>query len=225
MYPDTPSRLRAAQVALITSPVLAAVSIVFQPNLDGPPREQLAALGASPLAAVSAVAFLVSQLPLLIAVLAIGRLLLPRAPRLSAWGTALGVLGCFGHIVFGGTSMVMVMMARDQANRGVYADLLTQLQSSPVMLFSLAGLGGTVLGLMLLGIGVFRTRTGLVWVGPAIWAFLLVEFIGSALSAYASYVSVLLLGAAFFALVGQLAPGKASDEAATSEGATPFAAV
>lgn len=214
MYPDTQARRLAAQLSLISAPIMAAVSIVFQPDLHGTPSEQLAAMGGAPLATVSAVAFLVSQLPFLVAVLAIGRLLLPRAPRLSAWGTALGVVGCFGHTVFGGTSMVMVMMANDQANRDVYAELVAQLQNSPMMLFSLAGLLGTVLGLLLLGAGLYRTRTGPVWVGPAIWAFLVVEFVGSAISSYASYVSVLLLGASFLALSSHLASAGASDETA-----------
>lgn len=210
MYPDTPSRRRAAQLALILGPVLAAVSIVLQPDLGGSTREQLVALGASPRAAVSAVAFLVSQLPMLVAVLAIGRLLLPHAPRLSAWGTALGVLGCFGHTVFGGISMVYVVMANDPQHLTVYARAMQRLQDSPVMLFSAIGLLGTVVGLLLLGIGLFRTRTGPIWVGPAIWAFLLVEFVGSGISSSASYVSVVLLGAAFFPLSVQVARGESA---------------
>jgi len=204
MYPDTRPRLLAARSALVAGPLLAAVSVVFQPDLGGTSRQMLAALADSPLATVSAVCFLLSQLPLLVAILAVGRLLQERAPRLSTWGTALGVVGCFGHTVFGGTSLVYVMMANDAQHRGVYADLLTRIQSSPIMLFSVAGLAGTVLGFLLLGIGLFRTRTGPVWVGPALWAFLVVEFAGSSISRYASYLSVLLLGAAFLALAGQL---------------------
>lgn len=201
MLPDTPSRRLAAQAALIGAPVLTAASVALQPALDGDPTHQLSAMG-TPAAAASAAAFLVSQLPMLVAVLAIGRLLLPRAPRLSAWGTALGVLGCFGHIAFGGLSLAEVLMARDAAHRDTYAALLRTVQSSPVMLVSLAGLVGTVLGLLLLGIGLFRTRTGPIWVGPAIWAFLLVEFVGSSVVPKASYLSTLLFGAAFVALAG-----------------------
>lgn len=202
MYPDTRSRLLAARAALVLGPVIAGVSVMFQPDLSGTTREQLAALGDSPLAAVSAVAFLVSQLPLLVTILAIGRLIQERAPRLSAWGTALGVVGCFGHTVFGGISMAYVEMASNEKHRDVYAGLMSQIQDSPVMLFSAAGLLGTVVGLLLLGIGLFRTSIGPVWVGPAVWAFLVVEFVGSSVSRYASYLSVLLLAAAFFALAG-----------------------
>jgi hypothetical membrane protein len=102
-------------------------------------------------------------------------------------------------------------MARDDSHRTVYADLITRIQGSPVMLFSAAGLLGTVLGLLLLGVGIFRSGTGPVWVGPAIWGFLVVEFAGTAVSSHASYLSVLLLAAAFFALAGVVGRGPADD--------------
>jgi hypothetical protein len=62
------------------------------------------------------------------------------------------------------------------------------------------GLAGTVLGLLLLSIGLFRAGVGPRWVGPALWAFLVVEFIGSAISPRASYLSGVLFLAAFGAL-------------------------
>jgi hypothetical protein len=203
MTPDTPSRLLAARLGLVLAPVLAALSVVLQPDLGGTASDRLAAMD-STRAAVSAAAFLADQLPMLVATLAIGRLLIPTAPRLSSWGTGLGVVGCLGHTAFGGLSLVLVMMGRDAAHRDVYAGLVDEVFSSPIMLVSIAGLAGTVLGLLLLGIGIFRSRTGPVWAGPAIWAFLLVEFVGSNLSPQASYLSVLLLGAAFWALVPSL---------------------
>lgn len=203
MYPDTRSRLVAARTALVLGPVLAGVSVILQPDLTGSAADRLDAMRTG-VAAVSAVAFLLSQLPLLVAFLAIGRLLLPRAPRLSAWGTALAVLGCFGHTVFGGLSLGYLMMARDEAHRGVQAGLIDRIDGSPVMVFAALGLIGTVLGTLLLSIGLFRSSTGPVWVGPALWAFLVVEFVGSSISRYASYLSVLLLGAAFVAIAGLL---------------------
>ena len=39
---------------------------------------------------------------------------------------------------------------------------------------------GTVVGTLVLSIGVFRAQVGPRWVGPALWAFLLLEFVGSA---------------------------------------------
>jgi hypothetical protein len=216
MYPDTRSRLIAARAALVLGPVLAGVSVILQPDLTGSAADRLDAMRTT-VAAVSAIAFLVSQLPLLVAFLAIGRLLLPQAPRLSAWGTGLAVVGCFGHTVFGGTSLVYLMMARDEAHRSVQVDLFDRIQNSPVMVFSALGLLGTVLGLLLLGIGLFRSRTGPVWLGPAVWAFLVVEFVGSSISSYASYLSVLLLGAAFLAIAGLLRESPTRDRLAARE--------
>ena len=211
MTPDTPARLLAARAALLLAPVLAAVSVVLQPDLGGDATDRLAAMDSTP-AAISAAAFLLGQLPMLVAILAIGRLLIPAATKLSGWGTGLGVLGTFGHIAFGGLSLVLVAMSHDAAHRSVYAGLVDDVFNSPIMLVSMAGLIGTVLGLLLLGIALFRTRTGPVWVGPAIWAFLVIEFVGSSLSPHASYLSVLLLGAAFWALVPTLAHGSAADD-------------
>jgi hypothetical protein len=200
MLPDTPSRRLAAVVSLFVAPPLALLFVVFSPPFPDDPAERLAGFADGPLPTVSAVAFLLLQLPTLVAFLAIGRLLVPGAPRLSAWGTALGVLGCFGHIVFGGLSMAYLVMAHDEAHRNVLAGLLSDIEGSPVMLFAIAGFAGTVVGQLLLSIGLFRTRTGPVWVGPAVWAFLVLEFFLSSLTPWASYLGVTLMGAAFWAL-------------------------
>jgi hypothetical protein len=204
MLPDTPSRRLAAVLSLLVAPVLGLVFSVLSPPFPDDPAARLAGFADGPLPTVSAVAFLLMQLPMLVVFLALGRLLLPTAPRLSAWGTALGVVGCFGHIVFGGLSMAYLVMAHDEANRAAYAGLLTSIESSPVMVFAVAGLVGTVLGQLLVSIALFRTRTGPVWVGPAIWAFLVLEFAVSNVSAFAGYLAVLLLGAAFWALALEL---------------------
>jgi hypothetical protein len=190
-----------AVVGLAGSAVLFAVSTVFQPDLTGSGQAVLARLDAAGWhAAVSAAAFLLAQLPYIAAALGIGHLLRDRAPRLGAWGTVLSVVGAFGHTVFGGISLVFVVMAGDEAHRRAYARLFGDLQSSPVMAFSLLGTVGFVVGLLLLSIGVFRGRVGPRWVGPAVWVFLVVEFAGTALSGYASYVSTTIMIVVFLTL-------------------------
>jgi hypothetical protein len=210
MLPVTPSRRLAAQASLIGTPVLMAVSTVFMPDFGSSAADRLAAVGSTQ-ATISAATFVVAQLPLLVAILAIGLLLVEAAPRLSAWGTALGVLGCFGHTVWGGTSMMELVMARDASARSTYAALLDNVEGSPVMVFAAVGLLSTVLGFLLLSIGLFRSRTGPVWVGPALWAFLLLEFVGSNFSDYAMYLSGLLFAVAFFSLVPLI--GAATEDA------------
>ena len=207
MLPDTPSRRFAAVASLLVAPILAGLYVVLSPPFPDNASERLAGFADGPLPAVSAVAFLLLQLPMLVVFLTIGRLLLPRAPRLSAWGTTLGIIGCFGHIVFGGLSMAYLVMARDAENREVYATLFTAIESSPVMAFAMAGFLGTVLGQLIQSIGLFRTRTGPIWVGPAIWTFLLMEFFLSNVTPLASYLAVLLLGAALWALALEVRSG------------------
>src|SRR5262249_24872409 len=132
-----------------------------------------------------------------------GQLLRVRSRRLGSWGMSLGFLGAFGHTAFGGMSLVLLAMAGDgSAHRAVYADLLDDFMNGPAMLFSLVGTGGTVVGVLLLSIGLFRGRVGPRWVGPVLWAFHVIEFVGTSLSASASYLSVLCFAAAFLALAG-----------------------
>lgn len=203
--PGAGLRRAAAVTCLVAAPVLAAVSELLQPDLGDSTSDRLAAMsGTGP--AVSAAAFVVSQLPMLVAVLAIGHLLTPRSRRLAAFGTVLAVLGTFGHTVFGGISLAWVAMANDgTAHRATYAALIDDMTNGPVMLFSVVGLLGTVLGILLLSIGLFRGGVGPRWVGPVLWAFLVVEFVGTSLSHSAAHLSVLCFAAAFVGLAGYAA--------------------
>lgn len=186
-------RRMAGAVALIAAPLLMLVSVVLAPKFPGGFTDRLAAVdegGTS--AAVSAVTFALAQLPFIIGVLAIGHLLRDRAPILSNVGTSVAVLGGFGHSVFGGISMAILAMAADAPNRAIHAALLEQIESGPAAVFMAMGLLGTVLGILLLGIGLFRARVVPRWVPILLWAFLAVEFAGSALSEWASSVSGVL---------------------------------
>jgi hypothetical protein len=191
----------AGAAALVAAALLMLVSVVLAPDFPAGFTDRLAAVdegGTS--AAISAVTFALAQLPFIIGVLAIGHLLRDRAPALSNLGTSLAVLGGFGHSVFGGISMAMLAMAADAPNRAVHADLLEQIESGPAAVFIVMGLLGTVVGILLLGIGLFRARVVARWVPILLWAFLAVEFAGSALSEWASSVSGVLYLIAFTAI-------------------------
>ncbi len=188
--------------ALVLAAALSVAWTLLEPPFPSGYAERLAAVDqAGTSAAVSAALFVVSQLPMLVAVLGIAQVARHRAPVAANLGAALAVLGVFGHAVFGGVSLVTVVMAGDAANRSVYADLLAQVESSPVMVFAAAGLLGTVLGLLVLGIGLWRSGAVPRWVPGLLWAFLVLEFVGSALSEYAGYVA----GTCFLIVFGTLA--------------------
>ncbi|MGZ4444853.1 MAG: hypothetical protein ACXVXC_16955 [Nocardioidaceae bacterium] len=195
----------AAATGLVGAALLLAASVALQPALSGGAATMLAAIAAAgPRAAVSAGAFALAQLPFIVGVLGIGRLLRERSPRLGAVGTSLGVVGGFGHAVYGGVSLAVVAMAQDPSHRPTYAHLMDRMQASPLMLFALMGLAGSVLGLLLLSIGLFRGHVGPRWLGPVLWAYLVVEFVGGSVSDSAAYLSGVLLTVAFLTLAREV---------------------
>jgi hypothetical protein len=201
------ARLRRdlATAALVTASLLGLLSVALQPEFPTGHAARLAALDAAgPRGAVSAVAFLLQQLPFIVAVLGLGHLMRRQAPRLSSAGVLLGVLGGFGHTVFGGLSMVYLLMSTDEAHRQQYAALYARIEASPVMIFALLGLAGTVLGLLLLAAAMFRTGVVARWVPGLIVAFLVLEFAGSGISTYASSVAGACFVIAFCALAARV---------------------
>lgn len=124
--------------------------------------------------------------------LGIGHLLRDRAPVLSNVGTTLAVVGGFGHSVYAGVTMVQLEMAADAPNRAAHVQILEQIESGPTVVFMAMGLLGTVFGILLLSIGLFRSRVVPRWVPATLWAFLVVEFVGSNFSDWAASASGLL---------------------------------
>jgi hypothetical protein len=203
--PPASTAWRGGAAALVVSAVLLVVSTALQPDLGSSTAQKLAALDAGGLrVAVSSAAFVLAQLPMVAALIAIGRLLRPVAPRIATAGVAIGVAGAFGESVTGGISLTWISMAHDTTHRATYADLMQQMNSQPVMLFALMGLLGSVVGLLTLSIGIFRTGVAPRWIGPALWAFLVLEYVGSAITPILGYVAVLLGAAAFVGLARQV---------------------
>ena len=198
-------RRTAAAVALVATALLSVVSNVLAPPFPGDVIEQLAEIDkAGTSATISAFTFALAQLPFIVGVLGIGHLLRGRAPLLSNVGTTLAVIGGFGHSVFAGVTMLQVEMAADAPNRAVHAQVLEQLESGPTVAFMAMGLLGTVLGIFLLSIALFRARVVPRWVPVALWAFLVVEFVGSNFSDWATPASGLLYVVSFTAIAATI---------------------
>lgn len=189
----SPTGRRVVAGCLVTTAVLSAVSNATAPEFPAEHADQLAAFAeAGGRAWLSAMAFVLAQLPFVLAMLGLGLLLRPRAPRLAAVAMVLTVLGGFGHAVYGGVSLTALVMAADGANRPAYAAVLADVETSPVLVFMVLGLLGTVFGLIVLAVAVSRARFGPRWVGPALGLFLVTEFVGSAVSEWATQVSAVI---------------------------------
>jgi hypothetical protein len=191
-------RHHSAAIGLLTGAILSTISVITAPEFPAGFQERLAAINAA--GAVSSLAFTLAQLPLLVGVLGIGHLLRSRAPILSNLGTSLAVIGVFGHSVVGGLSMAYLAMAADEQNRSAHAALMEGIESGPVRLFMAMGLLGTVVGVLLLAIGLWRAQVPPRWAAASLGAFLLVAFAGSALSDRAELVSLVFYLPAFTAL-------------------------
>ena len=197
-------------VCLVTTAAMSLAWTLLTPEFHSDPGDQLRALAdAGSTASISGLAFVLSQLPFAVGMVGLAAWLRPFSPRLATAGGVLAGLGAFGHAVVGGTTIMQLEMASTSQHREAYATLLGDITDSPLMLpFFAFGLLGTVLGVLFLAIAHFRSHLQPRWVGPALWAFLLLEFVGSNLSDWSSYLGGILFLAALTALARSLRTGQ-----------------
>lgn len=195
---------RLAAACLAATALLSMISNVTAPDFSGDYDDLLTSMAeGGGLVQLSGLTFVLAQLPFVVGMVGLARWLQPS--RLATVGGVLAVLGGFGHAVYGGVMLSQTVMAADGENRGVYAGLLGDLEGAPVLIpFMAAGLLGTVLGILLISIAWWRSRCEPRWAAPVLWAFLLVEFVGSGISEWAAYLSVLLYVAALGAVALRL---------------------
>lgn len=199
-----PARILAATCLVLTA-LLSIVSVLTQPDFATDPVQRLAHIDAAGTsAAIAALTFTLSQLPFLVAVVAMAALSHARAPRTAWTGGVLGVLGGFGHSVFGGISLAYLALATDQPHRATMGEALTRVEAGPAKLFMAMGLLGTVLGLVVVGVALFRSRAVPRWIPVSLWVFVVLEFALSNLAAWASLASGLVYLAAFAGIAAQL---------------------
>ena len=153
---------------------------------------------------------MLAQLPFMVAAVVIAMMARDRSPRLAIAGGAFAVVGGFGHAVFGGIGLAYLAMSSDAANRATFADVVTEVESGLAVIFMAAGLLGTVIGLVLLGIALFRSRVVPRWIPVALWLFIFTEFVLTNFSDWASPAAALLYVAAFTGIAVQLVRGEDS---------------
>lgn len=188
--------------SLVATALMSAAFVLLAPEFVDDPAAQLEAIAAGGAAAkLSALGFALSQLPFLVGVAGLTVWLAPATPRLAVTGGVLAVLGGFGHAVFSGVVMVQVLMAETEPGSAAYARLMRDVESYALLIpFMAAGLLGTVLGVVLLGVAHFRSGQSPRWAGPALWGFVALEFVGTNLSDWAGYAAALLYVAALSAI-------------------------
>ncbi|MCK0113955.1 hypothetical protein MWU75_17575 [Ornithinimicrobium sp. F0845] len=198
-----PARFARATVAasLVVGTALTVVSILLMPDFSGGLAESLQAIAAAgSTATISALGFASSQLFMAVGLVGLAHLLRNRVPVLAVLGGTLALLGAFGHAVYGGVNVVMLLMAQDLGAIDTHVAVLERTEQGLAIPFMAAGLLGTVLGFILLGVAVWRGGLGPRWVGPAMIFWVVLEFVGSGLSEWAGYASGVLYAVVFGAL-------------------------
>jgi hypothetical protein len=187
-----PVRVLAA-VSLPLTALLSVVSVLTQPEFTSDPVARLHAIDAAgSSAAISVMTFVLSQLPFVVGFVALAVLAHARAPRTSWTGGVLSVLGGFGHAVFGGLALGYLALAADADNRVTLAAVVTRVESGPAQPFMAMGLVGTVLGIVFLGVALFRSRLVARWIPVAMWCFVVLEFGLGGVATWASLASGLV---------------------------------
>ena len=198
-----PARIFAA-VCLVVTALVSLVSVLLQPEFPSDPADRLEAIAESgTTGTISLLAFALAQLPFMIAAVAIAALA-AGARRTAIIGGVLAVLGGFGHAVFGGIGLAYLEMSGDATNRDAMGAVVESIEAGPAVVFMAMGLIGTVLGIVLLGVALFRSSSVPRWIPVTLWAFVVVEFAGAGFSEWASYLAGLLYLAAFTGIALEL---------------------
>lgn len=204
MKDTAPLLRRTVAACLVICAAITVASIALMPEFAGDHTDRLAAIAADgTTAGASAALFALAQLPFAVGLLGVAHLLRSRTPVLAILAGTLCALGGFGHAVYGGQSLVMLEMARDPQHYDAYARVLGGVESGWGIPFMAMGLLGTVLGIVLTAVALWRAGLGPRWLPPLLAAFVVVEFGLAGLSVWASYGASLLYAAGLLAM-GQL---------------------
>jgi hypothetical protein len=193
---------RLTTAACLVAAAALSVLYVLTAPLAGPDMEAYLAriADAGPSAAISVQAYLWSQPALAIGVLGVAFILRTRTPILAPISAALVVLGTFGHAAYAGIGLLQVTAAADADAHGPAAPVFESAIGGVAAPAALIGAGGTVLGVILLGIALMRVRGGFGWIGIVLVAWVLVEFAGTGLTEWAKVPSGVLLAVGFTSL-------------------------
>ncbi|WP_353813276.1 hypothetical protein [Agromyces sp. SYSU T00266] len=198
--------------SLVVAIATAVAGILLQPEFPDDPSRYVELLAGSTSAAIGLQLFLWSQVFWAIGLVGLAHAASHRSPALATLGAVFSGLGAFGHAAYGGASLVTLGMARYAVESGdldAAQAAFAATQGGDFIPYLLAGLGGTVLGVILVAVALLRSAVAPRWVAIALLAwtvteFVLPNFLSGAWIGYASLVLGLIAftGAAVAVLRG-----------------------
>jgi hypothetical protein len=170
-------------LSLIAAPLVFLVFWVALPDLPDDPTAMLAAIAANGgRTMVAALLLMLSSVLFLPALVGLIHLLRDRGIVLGHLGGGLALLGALGHIAVATHFLVFVQMATDVADQAQMVALMNRIQGDPAWLPITLTLAGFDIGLLLLGIGLWRARVGPRWAAAGIVLAIALFFIGNIIS-------------------------------------------
>lgn len=177
--------------------VLGFGGLLLQPTFLDDPAAHIELLASSPTAMLGVQTYVWSQVFWAIGLVGAGHYVSQRAPVLGLLGAVFSGLGAFGHAVYGGAMVLQVAVAADADTA---LTVLETAESAPFLPFMIAGLVATVLGIVLIGIGLIRGRLAPLWLPIALLVWVVVEFVLSSFVDVTTYLSVVIGVIAFAGL-------------------------
>jgi hypothetical protein len=200
---------RGMALAMIAAPLLWLGSTLAVPTGATGDRAIVAAIAQHPTRWYwFALLVTLGSMAVVPALLGITRLLRERAPRLALAGGLLAQFGALVSLVDSGNQLVVWQIGAPGADRAQMVALLTRLDAAAgaSVLFSVGGLA-IVVGMVLLAVGLARTRTAPVWAAACLPLGTIVNIAGFAAGSRAAVgASCVILLAGFLPLARLTAP-------------------
>ncbi|MFC9919827.1 hypothetical protein [Agromyces binzhouensis] len=183
--------------SLVAAIALAAVGMLLQPEFPDDPSRYVEMLAGSASAAIGLQLFLWSQVFWAIGLVGLAHAESHRSPVLGSLGAVFSGLGAFGHAAYGGANLVTLGVARYAAESGdldAAQAAFGATQGGDFVPYLLAGLAGTVLGVILVAVALLRSAVAPRWVAIVLLAWVVVEFVlpNFLSGAWVTYTSLVL---------------------------------
>lgn len=211
---STPARVVAALV-LIASPALGAASALVVPSFDER-ADRLAEVGADPAPFELSSALQVAALPFAAAaVVLVSLLTFTGSRRLSVLSGVLGVIGVIGHAVVSGVEVMADAVAAGGLDLDALAAADAELASPPAIVAAVLFIPVSVLGYVLRGVALWRSRAVPAVVVVLFTFWLPIDFVGVP---YAAPVLNVLVGTALAVVVMSCSAGRPAASKGTVDG-------
>lgn len=165
----THRRRTVAGICLILAPVCFAAAEFLSPETEGSTRQMLDSMAASrDTMPYSVVASLLSSLLFIPGLFGLLTRPFPRGGRLADSGLAITYYSLVAMVALNGINLVFIAMVAPSMDRAAMVHLFDTLTQNPLALPILAGHYLLVLGLLLLGVGLWRAGVGPRWAAASL---------------------------------------------------------